>query len=181
MDEGSKLFDFANRKDRRLHQLDNSQGLYALFLKSGSRFPDFELPSECLIYIGKADSGGGLKKRCHFNGRTRKHSPRKSLASVLEAHLDLKIRPFLNSKDQSYDTWGLESESEDNLKDWMRRNINLSVAICRDANTLEKPLIKRMAPVLNLTDCVQTQIHQRIRALRGNCEERAREMVDKSR
>ena len=58
-------------------------GVYVLFLRKGSALPGMELGEQELLYIGLAANRKGLEGRCHFNARTRNHSPRKSLAVLL--------------------------------------------------------------------------------------------------
>lgn len=177
MDEAGELFEPSNRKARSLHLLDKSSGLYALYLKVGSSLPFLEPDDDVPLYIGKADGAGGLARRCHFRGGTRKHSPRKSLAALLEAELDLQIRPFLNGKDGSFETWGLVPESEAALDRWMQANLLLSVIATPQAAALEKPLIRHWAPFLNLTDCVHSESHRKISQLRAAMERRAKSLV----
>jgi len=154
--------------------LDNSSGLYALFLNQRAELPGFPLPSEALICIGKATGSGGLKTRCHFNGGTRNHSPRKSLAAVLLDALNLVPKPVLNKGSGVYKTWQLEQTSEHALDLWMHENLMLSTAVGDDAAEMEKALIREHAPLLNLTDCAKSDAHRRIAAKRAEIEQRMR-------
>lgn len=170
------LFECSQRKPRREHSLDSSPGLYALFLGPGAKLPGFPLPSEALIYIGKATGGGGLKARCHFNGGTRNHSPRKSLAAVLLDTLRLVPKPVLNLGSGTYKTWQLEPDSERALDRWMHENLLLSKVVASNAATIERPLIREYAPLLNLTDCAPTDAHRQISSMRAEIERRMRTM-----
>jgi len=169
-----ELFDPAKRKVRSLHILDSSAGLYALYLKPASALPGFDADFDKPLYIGKADGAGGLARRCHFKGGTRNHSPRKSLAALLEKELGLQIRAFRNRTDNSFKTWGLERDSEIALDRWMHANLLLSVVPTLHAAVLEKLLIREWAPPLNLTDCHQSAGHLTVSRLRGEIERRAR-------
>ncbi len=169
-----ELFEAGSRKARSLHFLDRSPGLYALYLKSGSVLPGLEVAFERPVYIGKADGAGGLVRRCHFKGGTRNHSPRKSLAALLEKELGLNVRAFRNRADNSFKTWGLEPASKIALDRWMHAHLLLSVALTLEAGTLEKPLIREWAPPLNLTECDQSERHLKISQLRAAMERRAR-------
>lgn len=71
------------RGPRSTFTLAHEMGVYVLFLRKGSALPGMELGEQELLYIGLAANRKGLKERCHFNARTRNHSPRKSLAVLL--------------------------------------------------------------------------------------------------
>lgn len=102
-----------NRRDRV--SLGPEKGVYALFLRRGAELPLVAPPREGLIYIGKAAGRDGLARRCHFQGETRVHSPRKSLAVLLRNILNL--RPVLARGKRP--TWTLDAQSEVSLSDWM--------------------------------------------------------------
>src|SRR5690606_26031060 len=135
-------------------------GVYALFLKAGSNLPGIQAGPGGLLYIGKAANRAGLAGRCHFSGRTRNHSPRKSLAVLLREQLSL--RPILIHKPNSADTWGLEPDSECRLSSWMHANLELAVQACEDPETKESELLSSTTPPLNLAKCQQTAQHRRI-------------------
>lgn len=169
----ARLFDPVNRKPRADHTLDESPGVYALFLRSGCSLPPVRPGPDGLIYIGKADGAGGLASRCHFKGKTRNHSPRKSLAVLLSGTLKLTPRR-VNMPDGSYKTWALEKASEAVLDQWMHRNLHLSIVRCAEAAEIESALIARFAPPLNLRDCVQSEDHRRVSDLRKSVDVRLR-------
>ena len=154
-----------HRGRRSTFTLGHETGVYALFLRKGSTLPGMELREQELIYIGLAANRKGLKGRCHFNARTRNHSPRKSLAVLLMDVLELV--PVLVSKPTSGDTWGLDATSDARLSQWMHDNLNLAVEICADVEDRETELICRYAPPLNLTKCSQTLTHRRISEARA--------------
>ncbi|MFA6220608.1 MAG: hypothetical protein WC692_12660 [Erythrobacter sp.] len=140
--------------------LGTEAGVYALFLRDASAIPEITPGPNGLIYIGLAANRNGLKGRCHFNARTRNHSPRKSLAVLLMEELGLV--PILVTKPNSADTWGLDVASEARLSDWMHHNLDLAVEPCRNPDARESELVARYAPPLNLTKCVQSDQHRRI-------------------
>ena len=115
------------RGRRSTFTLGHETGVYALFLRKGSALPGMELGEQGLLYIGLAANRKGLKGRCHFNARTRNHSPRKSLAVLLMNVLDLV--PVLFSKPTSGDTWGLDATSDARLSQWMHGQFRPG---CRD-------------------------------------------------
>jgi hypothetical protein len=140
--------------------LEAEHGVYALFLREGSRLSQITPGPNGLIYIGLAANRNGLKGRCHFNAQTRNHSPRKSLAVLLMK--ELRLVPILIPKPNSADTWGLDVASEARLGGWMHHNLDLVVEHCRNPDARESELVARYAPPLNLTKCVQSDQHRRI-------------------
>lgn len=140
-------------------------GVYALYLREGADLPGITPGDLGLIYIGLAANRKGLKGRCHFNARTRNHSPRKSLAVLLMDELALK--PVLVPKPNSPDTWGLEASSEARLSAWMHDNLELAIELCDDPEARETELVSHYAPPLNLTKCLQTAEHRRISEARS--------------
>jgi hypothetical protein len=127
--------------------------------------PGIKVGQQQLLYIGLAANRKGLKGRCHFNARTRNHSPRKSLAVLLMDALGLV--PVLVSKPNTADTWGLDATSDARLSQWMHDNIDLAVEICAHVDDRETELVYRYVPPLNLAKCVQTSTHRRISEARA--------------
>lgn len=140
--------------------LGSEAGVYALFLRAGVVLPGVEPGTNGLIYIGLAANRNGLRGRCHFDARTRNHSPRKSLAVLLME--ELSLTPVLITKPNSSDTWGLDGPSDARLSAWMHANLELAIEVCPDPDDRETELVRRCAPPLNLTKCVQTEQHRRI-------------------
>jgi hypothetical protein len=170
------LFDPANRKARSLHALDSSAGVYALYLNYASILPEIACPHDMPLYIGKADGAGGLKRRCHFYGGTRNHSPRKSLACLLEDELALRAVPIKN-RDGSYKTWGLDSDSERCMDGWMHANLSLAIFATPHAARIEKKLLLEWAAPLNLKGCAQSSAHLEIGAMRAAIGARMKSIV----
>ncbi|HEX7887348.1 MAG TPA: hypothetical protein VF474_15335 [Phenylobacterium sp.] len=153
------------RGPRSSFSLGHDPGVYALFLRPGARLPGIELAEHKPLYIGLAANRKGLKGRCHFDARTRNHSPRKSLAVLLMDKLSLT--PVLISKPSSADTWGLDAQSDTRLSGWMHDNLHLAIEICINPDNRETELVGRYAPPLNLTKCAQTAQHRRISEARA--------------
>lgn len=162
----SKALKNWRRGPRASFVLGCEHGVYALYLREGADLPGITPGDGGLIYIGLAANRKGLKGRCHFNARTRNHSPRKSLAVLLMDELALK--PVLVPKPNSPDTWGLEASSEARLSAWMHDNLELAIELCDDPDARETELVTLYAPPLNLTKCLQTAEHQRIAEARSN-------------
>lgn len=141
-------------------------GVYALFLRNGSVLPGLTPCQNGLLYIGLAANQKGLRGRCHFDARTRNHSPRKSLAVLMMD--ELSLAPVLIIKPNSSDTWGLDGPSDARLSAWMHANLELAVEVCPDPDGRETELVASYAPPLNLTKCVQTEQHRRILQARAS-------------
>ena len=134
------------RGSRSSFKLSREPGVYALFLRRGSVLPDLTAGDEGLLYIGLAANQKGLKGRCHFNARTRNHSPRKSLSVLLMDRL--RLNPVLITKPNSADTWGLDASSDARLSEWMHEKLELAVEVCADPDRRETEFVIRHAPRL---------------------------------
>ena len=166
----------SHRAPRASLALDTTHGVYALHLKPGSTL-HLILPGEDgLIYIGKAAGTGGFKGRCHFNGNTAQHSPRRSLAALLIKPLEL-VPKSVPHPDGAYKTWGLEKRSEKILDAWMHDNLLLAVEPRADAALFEQELIWQHSPVLNLRDCRQSAQHKIVSAARKRIADIIRETL----
>ena len=153
------------RGPRSNFSLGAETGVYALFLREGAVLPGVEPSTDGLIYIGLAANQNGLRGRCHFDARTRNHSPRKSLAVLLME--ELSLTPVLIPKPNSSDTWGLDGPSDARLSAWMHANLELAIEVRPEPDGRETELVGRYAPPLNLTKCVQTEQHRRISQARA--------------
>ena len=105
------------RAPRRQIALPGAADLYALFLRLGSQTPGVSPLAEGLIYIGMSDSRGGLRSRCHFQNKTDRHSPRRSLAALLTEELRLTPLPAANGN------FKLRPDCEAVLTAWMHDNL----------------------------------------------------------
>ncbi len=148
------------RGPRSSHRLASDSGVYALFLRERSIMPGINVGKEGLLYIGLAAGKTGFRGRCHFDARTRNHSPRKSLAVLLMS--ELALAPVLIPKPNASDTWGLDAQSDAKLSAWMHDNLDVAFEISANPIVRESELIGRHAPPLNLAKCLQTQQHRQI-------------------
>jgi hypothetical protein len=153
------------RKRRNDHILPNISGVYALFLREISSLPNIIPLEGGLIYIGR---GRSLVNRCHFNGRTERHSPRRSLAALLWQ--ELLLEPELRSNGN----YGLSKSSEIRLDAWMRENLLMAFDTLDDFEVVEDVLIKQFAPPLNLKQCAQSAQHKTVKDLRDAMREYAK-------
>ena len=152
------------RGNRDSFTLTAATGVYALFLKEDTGLPGINTAPDRLLYIGKANGEGGFRRRCHFDGKTGNHSPRKSLAVLLKDELNLEACPV--HKPSGRHSWGLRPASELRLSNWMRESLEVAIHPCDDPSSIEKELISAHCPPLNLRDCFQTAAHVEISRLR---------------
>jgi hypothetical protein len=145
------------RKLRNEMTLPSASGVYALFLRENSSLPEVVPLEGGLIYIGL---GSSLAKRCHFNGSTEGHSPRRSLAALLWQELGLEPELLANGN------YKLSKSSEKRLDAWMHENLLMAFDTFDDFEAVEDVLIRRLAPPLNLTKCAQTQRHRAVKQRR---------------
>lgn len=128
-----------------------------MFLRTGSSLADFVPAADGLMYIGL---GSSLARRCHFSGKTERHSPRRSLAAPLWKQLELE--PVLAANG----TYKLARTPEKRLDAWMHENLLMAFHVCHAFKVVEGILIKRHKPPLNLTKCAQTPQHRAVKQLR---------------
>lgn len=168
---GGSLFLPENRFRRNEVAPPRSVGLYALFLAQRGTLSGLALDAGTLLYIGKAENARGLHGRCHFNGKTASHSPRRSLAALLMDDLHLTPVPVLRS-DGSYKRFGLTAESEKKLDAWMLKNVKIAYETCESPGADEKRLIAKHQPPLNLTDCPASPASRLVTAARREVDRR---------
>lgn len=135
------------RKPRAELVLPSASGVYALFLREGAVLADIIPLDDGLIYIGL---GRNLAKRCHFNGKTEGHSPRRSLAALLWS--DHGLEPELGANGN----YKLSAASEKWLDAWMHDNLLMAFETLEDIEAVEDALIRQWGPPLNLTKCAQS-------------------------
>jgi hypothetical protein len=153
------------RRARAGMALPSASGVYALFLRESSALPDTVPLDEGLIYIGL---GRNLAKRCHFNGKTEGHSPRRSLAALLWKELGL--HPELGANGN----YKLSAVSEKRLDAWMHEHLLMAFETLEDIEVVEDALIKQLGPPLNLTKCAQSPQQKALKAKRKAMLEQAR-------
>ena len=146
---------------RASFKLNQSHGVYVLYLRKGSRLPGIVPGENGLLYIGKAAGKRGFEGRCHFNGATASHSPRRSLAALLIDELSL-VPKTVNHPDGEFKSWKLTLASEKALDAWMHKNLLVSIEPRDDAALYEQELIWAHCPPLNLRDCPQSEQHEQV-------------------
>ncbi len=171
MSHTDALFDW-RRGPRSSFRLGSDKGVYALFLKDGAGLAGIEPGKKGLLYIGLAAGSRGFAGRCHFDSRTRNHSPRKSLVILLMDRLALI--PVHIAKPNGSGTWGLEPDSDRRLSAWMHEHLDVAFEPCSDPHERERVLISFHAPPLNLEGCHQSAHHLSLSAARKALSDRLR-------
>ena len=140
-------------------------GVYAIFAESLDCIPAIVLPQSGLVYVGQS---GDLAERNHFKA---KHSgfssPRRSFGALHKSALRLTAEPRSPGRSPTnYKNYRFGGDGEMRLSAWMRRSLICAIfAFAGDSRILEKRLIKKNEPPLNLTDWRNPQEAQ-IQALR---------------
>lgn len=124
-----------------------SAGVYALFLNAGATIPDVRPGESGLVYVGLGQGVSGLAARCHFNGKTAGHSPRRSLSALLADQLGL--RPIFICKPSGATTFKLDKASEQLLDQWMENSLSIAIQLKDNPGEYERDLIRRWEPPLN--------------------------------
>ena len=159
-------------------------GLYAIYGSPGvwSTLGLGKPPDDRPLYIGKAE--GSLVSRdlnTHFaSGTTGRSSPRRSLAALLAAagELDLVAMPRRPNDPEpgKWTHYALESPGEQQLTDWMRRELRIAVWPARAdtrLRTLETTVMRHWIPPLNLTG-VTTPWSVQVKSARARMAEQAK-------
>jgi hypothetical protein len=135
-------------------------GLYAIY-GSAATWRELGLgspPDDRPLYIGKAEKSLAARDLgTHFgDGRTGSSTVRRSFAALLRNALDLRGIPRNPEKPERPANFGLSTEHDQALTAWMRRRLSLAVwpkpPECRSLVTIERAVLERRRPPLNLQD-----------------------------
>ncbi len=145
--------------------------VYAMLLRSGAVIEPLPIADRRLIYIGKAD---GHTQRDHLLYRSSSQSaPRRTLGALLKWHLGLIAFPrgrALTQRDVDHFNFG---DGEPRLTAWMREHLLIARApVAAPARAIEKALIFKLQPTINLTDWQNPHIST-IRELKRACRDEA--------
>lgn len=163
-------------------------GIYAIFFY-GDKFPLEEaveyLKIRPIIYIGKTESSSYERDfKQHFtSGQTGRSTLRRSFGALLKEQLNLKPIPrnISENSDRRYRNYKFDSEGEIRLTDWMKSNLGLSFyPMERDIEqikTLEKELINKLVPVLNLKDNYGNIFYSLVEKARNICVQLAKDKL----
>jgi hypothetical protein len=139
-----------------------------------------EAPDDRPLYVGKAeDSLAARDIKTHFgNGRTGQSTVRRSFAALLAHRLGLRGMPRNPTTPGHYSNYGLSSEDDQKLTEWMERHLRLAVwskpaGLTGSLIAVERAVLARLQPPLNLKD-VDTPWAPRIRQARKALADQAR-------
>lgn len=110
------------------------------------------------LYVGKAESS--LKARDlkqHFSsGSTGSSTVRRTFAAMLRDALGFRGLPRDKAKPGKFSHYALDDEQEIALTEWMRTNLTIAVWAkppeCADLHAVEKAVLAKIVPPLNLQD-----------------------------
>ena len=130
------------------------------------------------LYVGKSESSlSGRDIDTHFSsGTTGRSTLRRSLAALLAQQLGLGAQPRNTAKPGHFANYGLPAADDAKLTSWMREQLRLSFWAAgghADLTTIERRVIIRLAPPLNLTHVV-TPWTATVKAARAEMAEQAR-------
>lgn len=132
-------------------------GLYAVH-GSSQVWSDLGLgdpPDDRPLYVGKAEKSLASRDvRTHFStGSTGSSTLRRSLAALLQQHLELRARPRNPAKPDHFASFGLESDGDERLTTWMCGSLRLATWESPSDVSLdhiESAVLALLLPPLNL-------------------------------
>jgi hypothetical protein len=131
----------------------NDGGIYALYLKQGPAIGNFHVNSDGLFYIGLSSCLSLRDIGTHFSsGGTGFSTVRRSLGAILKDKLDLNAIPRGNGPSKlNCRNYKFKANEEEKLTAWINDNIDIGICIVDNIKSVEKNLIAKLRPVLNLT------------------------------
>lgn len=152
-------------------------GVYAFALLPDATLPDVEPGEAGLLYVGKTDQS--LDVRNHFlHADSGRSTLRRSLGAALRTELGLVVRPRGSGRsDRDMINYRFDDEGERRLTTWMGASLSAcQVRVDGGVRAIEKDLIARLRPPLNLTDWPNPQ-KPAVTTARAACQELARARV----
>lgn len=132
-----------------------TQGVYAVFIDDVAILNPRFITKNSIIYLGKSSNLAARDLDHHFGTEYTGFSTlRRSLGALLKNQLNLTAYPRSSgSSPTNVRNYRFQPEGERRLSSWMIEH--LQVGYCpldRDPSTVEKALIQRLRPPLNLTN-----------------------------
>ena len=162
------IYDLSHRAPRSTFELTRESGVYAIFLQPNATLPSLVRRRDGILYVGRTQAESGFAGRDHFSTSFTSSTVRQSLAVLLETELGLNAVAARR-------TWSLDAQSDDKLKAWMQQHLLLAVEPRSDAPLYEQRMIWEYQPPFNLKDCIQTEAHEKLSALRRDMQLRCRQ------
>jgi len=163
---------------KRCHAADipatSGTDVYALHLSNPQAFPQIEVDSSGLLYVGMTEDS--LEARNHFGHKDSSFSsPRRSLGAILKQELGLKAIPRGSGKSLKDMThFRFARDGEQRLTTWMIEHLEYSSVVLVDGiGDVERVLINCLRPPLNLDKWKNPQ-RAAIMRLRKACADEAR-------
>lgn len=152
-------------------------GIYGLHVIDGAALPAINLPQGALIYIGM--TAGTAGERDHFEYRHSGYSsPRRSLGALLGL---CAMRRGTGKSSKNWQNYRFSDDDEVYLSRWMKKHLLMnSVQILGDAaeiKEVERQLIERFKPPLNLDGKGATTEQKLVATLREACRLEARRVT----
>jgi hypothetical protein len=154
-----------------LAEVPAEPGVFAVFITSPHRLPAIEVDTSGLLFIGMSKSN--LRSRIRSTHRQSAVSTlRRSLGALLKQPIGLRAippePPALAVNRHHY-----QFSEEAQLDEWMDNCLTYGFClIARQVRTMEKALIKRLQPPLNLISWNNPQA-EKVKALRDICRREA--------
>jgi len=151
-------------------------GIYAIYLRHGSRLEGFPPGKDGLIYIGGTSNLARREYLNHFSSKQTGFSTlRRSLGAILKHELKLVAIPrSFGSSESNVRCYKFLPDGEDRLTMWMKTNLEVgNCVVHEDTKTIENQVIDTLEPVLNLTGWYNPY-GKDIKALRKICADEAR-------
>jgi hypothetical protein len=151
-------------------------GIYAIYLRHGSRLEGFPPGKDGLIYIGGTSNLAKREYDNHFNSKkTRISTLRRSLGAILKQELKLVAIPRSpGPSETNVRNYKFLPDGEERLTKWMKTNLEVgNCVVLEDYETIEDLVINTLEPVLNLTGW-NNPYREDIKALRKICADEAR-------
>lgn len=154
-----------------------TSGLYAIRLISPGLLAPFIEGEGGLIYVGMSSDLAAREFDMHFSSTNTGFSTvRRSIGAILREPLRLTARQRGTGLARSnFANYRFNPEGEERLTAWMRENLRVRIFRTRNYEMLERALLPRLRPLLNLGGW--NPHNAAIRRLRKVCADEARKGV----
>ncbi len=166
------------KKFEEIDSFSDKPGIYAFFFSSGISPLEKHTPEDGeIMYIGKTeDSQISRDLNTHFtSNKTGSSTVRRSLGALLRESLSLIPTPRSNTEESNrrFTNYKFEEEGEVKLTKWMKKNLGLSFyeydKSPKEIETLEKSLIQKLKPILNIKDNLENPYLEVLKNKRKQC------------
>lgn len=149
----------------------HAPGVYAVYASSENSLAPIRTGRHGLLYIGASRDLAEREFGQHFNSASTGFSTlRRTLGAILKGRLELRAIPRSPGSKPSF--YRFQAEDEERLTDWMRSNLLIGVCGLGIAGELERQVIGRLEPPLNLMHWPNPQRGQ-LKQLRKACVDEA--------